>query len=456
MKKIVTVMACIFTMQELYSISSFMSHRVTSSSPLLYKVMDYSEQQLSVEFEPWVGGMFDPAHTIANLAPQGTSDVRLDQLGHGDMNPQWIYLGNQPRDYASVIELTPEISMFGLLFDFYKQFEYWYFDVKTALMRCKTNINITEVGGGNGKLESVYDQPIYDAYGAFTQTDWKYGKLGQENTFVGLDDIQVTVGSVAHMHSFSNDRCATYFSGFGLVEVPTGKGTQAEWLMEPLVGTNHWGLGFGADVLVLTEKGFGLTFGGNYRYLFSAWETRSFDLVGNGPWSRYLAVQLLADQNANSGLPGINLFTQDALIDGNSQITMYARFQKKFVEGCLFEFGYNYFYTQAQRISDVTTIAPGYGILDMNSMLGGSGVTASHAQINQAYPSQDLSTVELVTSDLDLNSGAAGAWASSLLAARLQRMEDGYNYGIGGSVEMAHSAQAISSWSVWLNFEILV
>jgi len=239
------------------------------------------------------------------------------------------------------------------------------------------------------------------------------------------------------------------------MEIPTGMGTTAEWLFEPQVGTNHWAFGFGGDCMVVASNGFSLLAGGNYRYILKNWETRSFDLTANGQWSRYLALdnfQGLQEQSegAVSGLPGINVFTQDALIQGRNQVNVYARLKKDF-EHCLFELSYNYFHTQKETINEILPISSNYGIYNIAS---GGGVSTAHlATIAQRDTALDNPPVQLVTSDLNLTSGAAGQWSSSTIAARLQRLEEHCTYGIGGSVDLAHTSQAISTWSVWLNFE---
>jgi len=45
---------------------------------------------------------------------------------------------------------------------------------------------------------------------------------------------------------------------------------------------------------------------------------------------------------------------------------------------------------------------------------------------------------------------------SNTLAVRLQRVQESYTYGVGASVDLASTAQAISAWSAWVNFEILL
>ncbi len=442
------------------AISTVMNHRLVTSSPLLYKQMDYAHKQASFEIEPWLSGMFDPEHTMANLGINGQSVMTLSQQGAGDINPEWILLAasNADRDYTSTITLDPELFMFGALLHFYKQYDYIFFDFKTAVLNCKTQVKITEVGGHNGGMQDFQGEVLYDAYDAFTQGDWKYGKFGNQESMTGLDNIQFTIGSSGQLGSSAPDHCHMFLAGFGIVEIPTGTGTRGEFLFEPQVGTNHWAFGFGTDFMLVSEDEYSLVAGGNYRYILQNWETRSFDLTENGQWSRYLALDTIADIPGSPvpGLPGINLFTQDALIHGRSQVTAYARLQKRW-EHCLFELSYNYFYSQAELITETDTIASGFGIYDIQS--GGGLTTASTATIADALdPSQyvaDVDPVTLVTSDLDLTSGAASRWGSNTVAARLQHVRGNCNYGFGGSVDIAATQQAMSSWSVWANFELL-
>jgi len=456
MKKKIVIMSLFMNCYADATVSTVMNRHVVTSSPLLYKTIDYSDKQLSIQVEPWGGALFDADHLMKNITPTGTSSLILDQQGQGDINPEWILLGNTAADYHSQVTLNPHLSTVGLLFDLYKQFDRFYFDIKTSLIRCKTSLDLSELGGGDGGISSAENQVITDAALAFTQDGWNFGKIGESNSIVGLDNIQIILGTTVDMDSCNNEYYDFYFSAFGLLEAPTGSGTKSEWLFEPQVGTNHWGLGFGADGLIQADKDWSIIVGGNYRYLFGAREVRSFDLVDNGPWSRYLGIELIANDELSVGLPGINIFTQEALVQGRSQVNGYARLQKLF-HNCLCELSYNFLYTQAETISDVVTMTPGYGVFDMTSKLGGSGITSSTAQINQSTPLQDPAAVELSVSDLDLVSAGASSWSSSMVAARLQYTQsEKYCYGIGASADFAHSAQAISTWSVWANFELLL
>lgn len=457
MKKICIVGMLIFGSQ-LHSYSSIMNHRLVTSEPLLFKQDDYSkfdDKTFSLEIAPWGAGMFDPTHTMANLGVNGTSSMVLDQQGAGDINPELILLGSATigRDYLSTVNLTPKMYMFGGLFHLYKQFENVFFDVRTALINCRTHIVIDEVGGGNGGMTEPDGTIITNAQEAFTQADWNYGKFGTVQNKTGLDNIQFMLGGFSEIGSSAWN---SFAAGFLLVEIPTGQGSQAEWLFEPQVGTNHCGVGFGADFMTVSDSLWSIVGGGNYRYLIANSEVRSFDLDPNGAWSRYLALQEISEIGSGpvNGLPGINLFTQDALINGKSQVTLYARLQKRW-EHCLFELSYNFFYTQQERIDFLNdSIDSGFGVYYVTDF--GGVTTASTATISQSTPTFDAAPVTLLTSDLDVTSGAAGRWTSNMVAARLQYICDKVTFGLGGSVDMASSVQALSSWSAWLNLEVLL
>ncbi len=448
------------TVLQLHGLSSSINHRLVTSSPLLYKQINYAHENLSIEFEPWFGQSFDPESIMKNLSPNNSSTISLNQQGNGDINPAWLYLQStdQNQDYSSTVTFKPTQQMYGLLFHTYRQWQHLFFDFKTSLISCKNKISLQEVGGGNGGLVSNTDQVIYNAYDAFTQDAFEYGKIGQENSLVGFDNIQLMFGGSTLVDRMQGKKVETYFAGFGLVQVPTGAGTKSEWLFEPQVGTNHWAFGFGADLMFVADSGFSLVFGGNFRHMIANWETRTFDLEqnGHGAWSRYLLLDdiTMLDLNPNVGIPAINFLTQDALIQGRNEINMYARFEKKFTS-CLLEFSYNLLYNEAETIKQVTRIDSGYGLYALGTT--GGITTASTATINQAYPESDnfANVVALSNNQLNLESGAQGQWLSNALALRVQRVQEYYTYGLGASVDLGRN-YGISSWSAWLNFEILL
>lgn len=455
-KKLIELLL-IFNVVSISAITSNMTHRVMGTSPLLYEMIDYSKRKTCFEIAPIFSTMYDPAHTNANMILNGKTSLVFDQSGGGDLNPAWLNLmaNNTVADYYSVVTFTPSLTQSGALFHWYDQYENMFIDIKTALVQCRSEIAITEDGGGNGLISG-----ILNAQQAFTQSSWDYGKIGQSNHVVGLDNIELRLGGV----SKATSNASTYdlfIAGFGLIEAPTGTGTKAEWLFEPQIGTNHWGLGLGFEALVSGGDDLKFMIAGNYRYLIPAWETRSFDLIGNGQWSRYIAVQDmygLPTAPATLGLPGINFFTQQAYINGRSELNLYTRLQKQ-LRSSYFEISYNLLCIQKETIGTIKNIIPNYNLYALTgpAIGGGGAATSSTAKINQDITVLDsiTNTTYLTSDNLDKLSAAAGTYVTNTLAARLAITRNNIVYGFGASIEAAQSASAISSWAVWAKFEYL-
>lgn len=435
--------------------SSNMTHRVMGTSTLLYKMMDYSKHQICFETAPIFSSMYDIPHINSNIILNGKSSLVFDQQGNGDLNPTWLNLmsNNTSADYYSTVTFTPSMTQSGALFHWYDQLDNdMFFDIKTALVQCKSEVAITEVGGGNG-----LNSGILNAQQAFTQSDWNYGKIGQANHVVGLDNIELRVGRAINCNSESSSY-DILIAAFGLFEIPTGSGTKAEWLFEPQVGTNHWGVGFGFEALISGDDDLKFMIAGNYRYLTPAWETRSFDLLDNGQWSRYLLVQDtygLPTAPTTLGYPGINYFTQQAYINGRSEFNLYTRLQKQF-KSCYFEVAYNFFCMQRETIGAIKSVPSGYGIYALTGPAGGAGgvTTSSTATINQDVTTFDTlgSPISVTNDNFDKLSAAASAYATNTVTARLEIHNNNIIYGFGASIESALSTSAISTWSVWGQF----
>jgi len=457
MKKL-SIALLLISNAHLGAITSNMTNRSVTTSPLLYKQIDYAQRETSFEILPIYVRMYDQQHTLSNLILDGKSTLTFNQQGKGDVNPTWFNLmsNNTAANYNSSVSFNPKNSQGGVLLHYYEQFKHLFIDVKSAVMECRSAIEITETGGGNG-----LNSGILNAQQALTQSDWMYGKIGKSNQVAGLDDIQITLGGTKEIHSLLKS-LDVLFSGFGLVQAPTGSGTKAEWLFEPQIGTNHWGIGFGAETMFVNKNNnMEFLIGTNYRYLTPAQEVRSFDLTDNGQWSRYLGVQDtygLPTAPTTLSLPGINYMTQQAEIQGRSQINLYTRFEKQ-IDEYSFELSYNYFYTQAETIGEIESRLPSYGIYTLTGPAGGSGgvSTSSSATINQSTTQSDPigSPVLLTTSMFDKSSAAAASYSTSKLVARVKKTGNSFVYGLGASIEIAQSASALSTWSIWAKFEYL-
>lgn len=447
----------IITPQKSSSISSTMSHRTMSASPLLYRMIDYRKHQSCYEIEPIYMSMYDQEHTMEYLMPQGKQTLKFNQQGLGDINPAWLNLmsNNTFANYNSSVTFTPSLTQSGALLHWYKHFDNMFIELKTALVQCKSEIAINELGGGNG-----INPGIMNAQQAFAQESWNYGKIGQAQHVVGLDDIEIRIGGVYKATSDASSYDLTC-SGFGIIQAPTGTGTQAKWLFEPQVGTNHWNLGLGFETLISSGDDLKLMIAGNYRYAIPAWEIRSFDLINCGAWSRYLGIQDtygLPTAPATLCLPGINYMTQQAYINGKSQLNLYARLQKQF-QHSYFELSYNFLCMQQETIGAIKTMQDGFGIYAMTGATTGAGgvTTAYQATINANTNHLDPLGQPAILSiqDFDKQSACTSTYVSNNLTARLEIQNNHAIYGFGASIDAGLTESALSTWSVWAQFGLL-
>jgi hypothetical protein len=437
----------------LYGITSNTNYRITSTNPLFFTFVDHQAKKSGYEIAPFFSSMYHAQQANQNLILKSKNTITLDQGGFGDFNPSWINLvGNtQEAYYHSDVTFKPHVSQGGMLFHGYAESDSLYCDIKTAILETKSKITISEVGGNNGLNDG-----ISNAEEAFSQSDWNFGKIGQSNQVIGLDNIQIEVGTTKKFLQAKN----TFVSFFGLVEAPTGTGSQAEWLLEAKVGTNHWGLGFGTQTNSQLPDGLQIFTGMNYRYIFGAYETRSFDLLNNGEWSRYLGLQDtygLPNSPDAYPLPGINFLTQQAHILGRSQLNIYGSIEKKFGNAGKFTLGYNLFYSEQEQIDEIAQLTPGFGVYALTGSSGGAGgsATASHAQIYEASPTQDalLYPVAITVDQFDKRSACAGTMISHRFSTSLERVTDTYSYGFGANIDPALLSDGISTWAVWGKFE---
>jgi len=452
MKKTV-VAFIILSSSYLSAITSAMTTRNIATEPLFFTIIDYSKKQLSLEIAPVFEQMYDSEQINQNLMINGQSTLKLDQQGNGDINPTWLNLisNNSLANYESTITLTPKTSAGGILLHLYKEYEHFYFDIRSAVLECSAQIAIEEIGGKNGAIAG-----IHNASQAFAQADWNYGKIGNMTHAVGVDDIQLKVGG---KYKTTSDAFDIFATGFGLIQVPTGSGGKSEWLFEPLVGSTHWGLGGGFEAMIAAPSKLKFLLGGDYRYFMPGSEIRSFDLTNNGQWSRYLGIQDtygLPDAPPTNPLPGINYLTQSAEIQGLNQINLYLRLEKTMGHSTI-EFGYNFFYKQEETIGDITSINSNHGIYTLTGPSGGGGgvSTSSYATINEDVTPIDTTPVILTTAMFDKSSAQVKSFTSNSANVIIQRIEDTYTYGIGANIEIAQSAGAISTWAIWVKFEYL-
>ena len=299
---------------------------------------------------------------------------------------------------------------------------------------------------------------------AFAQSAMLYGRIDNscENMSKwGVADIEIRFG----YNSIKGDCCD--MNGYLGFVAPTGTKINAETMqnMFPVViGNNHhWGLMFGSHL------GYDLFERGNHmiryeldmcsKWLFANTQTRSFDLVQQGNWSRFLELYSGLDQataafdasSMNIGTFGINLLTRCVKVEPRFNTNVNTAFLYNY-KNWEFDLGYNLYVRQAERI-EMCSFPDGISVKDIN----GDGQTNIARTIKNNFPAEAISLQSyalhtLQICDIDLNSAAAPAVLSNTVYAGVD-----YNFncwcmpgfvGVSGLYEFSLANASSDRWIV--------
>ncbi len=394
--------------------------------------------------------------------PNNKSFANVSEAGTGDIDPLWFnVISATGTSYSSNMTFRPVHRAFGGVITFYadldclcSSFNRFWLLINTAAMGVENKVNVCEsnssfVGTITGftNMAQGLDNPAF-CYGKVSCKAQKKG---------GLDDIQVKLGYNAYLCDNEAGHIAPYF----VFTIPTGTGPKDHYLFEPLVGSKHAsaGVGLNADY-VFCDSGdnhFSVLGDLKYRYVFKAKEKRSFDLLNNGDWSRYLLV-VTPDQPLNS-LPGINYFTQCAEVTPKSTIDFwlaghYARCNWDV------EFGYTLWWRQREKVAlKCKNASLGVGIYDLGQVGSQIISSASQAEIFESIANNSVPTdgpfVTETTANLNLCSAEQPAALSNKIYLAGAWHHDSFcnNHplllGLGGSYEFGSKCSALSNWGVW-------
>ena len=326
---------------------------------------------------------------------------------------------------------------------------------------------------------------IINAIQAFNNPNWNFGKWSTTTLKKsGIDDISIKLGNTFHVSCGHADL-------YGLLFVPTGKGTKALNLFEPLVGSNHVGIGAGLNADLISyqydDTKVDLMIDFRYAYFLKHTEVRSFDLF-NGDLSRYLLV--VQPDSTNQALPGINFFTKEVEVTPRSMFEFWTGLH---FSHCNFhvEIGYDFWLRSKEKIRLVDQDL-GVGILDIiaAAQVGQCPITAHCARICQSVPGVDapISDIEFISvnnsnaineqgvirdgnqccttfcaspnqcSFLNLDSAANPRAVSSTVYGALAYESCWCTHpimvGVGMQYEFAHRISALSQYGVWLKTAI--
>jgi hypothetical protein len=386
------------------------------------------------------------------------SCLNVQENGSGDIGSLWFEVESaSPTMFSSTLSFSTIRRTYGSLFYFAIKLPCdFQISINTALVNSTHNMHICEKNINNLGIVTGFANITQ----SFANNNKQFGKICGSRSKIGLDDIQIKL-----MKTYRNtDRL--YVDAYALLGIPTGAGSKAHYLFEPLVGSRHLQLGLGTDVRINAwSYGCGsLVFLGElkWRYGFGAKECRSFDLKDNGQWSRYLLFVPQADKNAI--FPAINDLTLKAQVTPQNSLDIYLAAHTNY-NAWNFELGYNFWYRNAEKISlnNCNTFPNNVGIADLPGIAKlnpQSASTATIAQGVQPGPNQiksDATFVPVALKDINLCSGAQPRNFSNSVYGSIAYEGAIHchptNYGLNASYEQGNGTNTPNNVSVWFNFD---
>ena len=319
----------------------------------------------------------------APFAP-GTPDV---------INSVSLGLGTTPpaAPFSELFSIQPERKIFAYQGYFYANLDTWWCglwaDASFAIVNAVHRLNALELG-----TMSTLCPGILGVCDALNNPSLKFGKFfcglcNDEKRRTGFDDFQVRLG-------YNYDWCDSILGVYLIGTVPSGRKPTAEFVFEPLVGSKHGSIGVGfqgflpIDLCGCPDSCLTLMTDFNWRFVFSHRECRTFDLLPNGPFSRFLPLVTLA--NPLFTIPGVNLLTQKVRVQPRNTIQWWLGLDYEFCD-LNFEFGYNLWWRQKERIStDSITVPANVSIFDLSGAGTFTPLTLANININSAVAGRGL------------------------------------------------------------------
>ena len=310
------------------------------------------------------------------------------------INSVTLGLGNAAgaAPFLATFSLSPQRKLFAYHGYFHANLDDWWcglwFDAAIAIVNARHTLNAVEAGNistGCPGISSVCD--------ALSNPALRYGRYfcglcNDEKRRTGFDDFQLRLG-------YDTQWCDTTMLGVYIVgTIPGGRKPTAEYVFEPLVGSRHSSIGVGlhanhclewcgcedANLMLMTDF--------NYRYVFSHKECRTFDLLPNGAFSRFLPlVNLGAPMVAISG---VNLLTQKVNIQPRSTIQWWLGVNYEYCDWNV-EVGYNLWWRQKERVkADSISFPLNTAVFDVTTGLPGPALTLANINVDSALARRAL------------------------------------------------------------------
>lgn len=291
---------------------------------------------------------------------ESKTELTVGADNFSDISAPWLQIvqpGNADAQFKSIMRIRPERQVVGGALNLFadigrylatvdRRLRNFWFNFFMPVIYVRHNMHFTE------QIIVPASPPgpggISNAREAFNNPEWHYGKIPTcTKTKVGIDDIQAKLGYDVIRNYFN------HFGFYGVVFMPTGHKSKAEFLFEPTMGSGgHPGLGGGIDGEYNWWHGvadnISLLADVRYTYFFKGLEHRLYDLFFNGDWSRYLLVT--NGKDLNTPLPLVNFAQQELMIRPRHNFEIWTALHYEYGNFNL-EFGYDFWWRNTEEVT---------------------------------------------------------------------------------------------------------
>jgi|GEM_PF-1124145 len=428
--------------------------------------------------------------------------IRVEQNNTSDFSSLWIALVadlNQGEEFKSIVSFSPTRNIVGGTLKLHMNTDDW---LKNTWIECFLPIVHTRhdlgycetlIGDEGGDIQipiNIMGATAFTKRKSFlsylTSSELFYQRVacnGKSKT--GLDDALVRFG-----WDFCNE-VDQHRSLFGLVFIPTGHQSKADYIFEPTLGSGgHTGIGFGfnADKRFMDKECGSLTglIEFRYAYFLKGVERRAIDLC-NGGWTRFFT--LARNIDPTNHILGPNELTLCVNVKPKSMIDLWLALHYA-SDNWDIEVGYDLWWRQEEEITRNGShpVDSRLGIFDIpNVLCTGVDLTSwSTGVLSQAIPNGEIVAGEfqcdggiatlpngtthdsvfttLEPTDLNLISAQHRRALSSKIYAAFSTNFNGCTFdecdfpmrcGFGFSYEHAHGKGALSQVGVWLKSQVI-
>ncbi len=320
----------------------------------------------------------------------------------------------------------------------------------------------TSTGRVINPAHNIQPQYSLSAIEAFSNTNKRYAKISTHARDVrGLGDLSLEL----------NARPLSYLTLGMRGELPTAQRSSAEYLFEPVLGSNgHGTIGAFAqldkELFTFSKGSCSAQIHAAYQAQFAGSELRTFDLTAAGPWSRYLLL-LDYDKNQFNAEPGVNFLTRSVHVGMVQQASLGFGLDatwRSFACGL----GYTAFVREQERLSLRSALPEKLFIAGQLAPVGGGNddiyagekniVVSNHIKIHHDGAGEPgnadvVAQRSLKSADLDLASASMPSYLSHQLMATVgysgQVHQQSVAVRLGASYEMLRQNSGCNVYSLF-------